>query len=206
MATKHPAPASGRPPPQGAAWRRLPRYTAAGYKLERLPPELRARLLAAHLDSTPRPEAPNPHLAGQVFLADLPRPLERDLERHVRARLQEWTGAQLDFVNSYGPRSYTRGATLAPHGDKFETHALSAIVFVEALDAAPWPLQFVPVGAEEVLDVFLGAHADLLLYESTQPHGRVEPLQGRAYTALFMHWCPHEWPGLARDLQRDLQR
>ena len=49
-------------------------------------------------------------------------------------------------------------------------------------------------------DVFLSASADVLLYESLQPHGRVLPLQGESFSALFLHWRPPEWSRVVSEL------
>jgi hypothetical protein len=136
-----------------------------------------------------------------VLLASVARDrpaLELRLESFLRAELERWTGAApLTFVNSYGPRTYGRGSTLAAHGDRMRTHALSAIVFVDSRNApGGWPLQFVPVGAapqSRVLELSLSAGRDVLLYESTQPHGRETPLRGDSFTAVFLHWKPAGW-------------
>ena len=94
-------------------------------------------------------------------------------------------------------RRATRGATLAAHGDRVRTHAISAIVFIaQESGQEPWPLQFVPNGArlsEPAQEVRLDAKHNVLLYESTQPHGRVEPLTDKSYTAAFFHWMPADW-------------
>jgi hypothetical protein len=181
-------------------WKQTPRYTATGYCLPgRLPLGLRQRLVEFHASSAPQREEPNGHLRGEILLASLAHSeLEWALRVFLEGLLEDWTGQRpLRFVNSYGPRTYTRGATLAAHGDRIRTHAVSAIVFVAASsDARPWPLQFVANGTDgrdAVHEVFLSEQADVLLYESTQPHGRVEPLDGQAFSALFLHWQPPGW-------------
>ena len=187
-------------------WRDTPRYTARGFAFARLPAELRAELLEANLAAVPTEEAANAHLSGHILLSSIGgTALERRLVHHVGEALEAWTGQRnMDFINSYGPRTYHRGATLAAHGDRIRTHAVSAIVFVEAKGVQrPWALQFVPNGAsddERVRDVYLDEEVDVLLYESTQPHGRVDPLEGDSFTALFMHWRPQGWHELVADL------
>lgn len=180
-------------------WMRTPRYTDTGHKIVTLPPELRRKLLHFHLSSAPQPEEGNAHLQGRIVLAMLAHTeLEDELRAFLEAQLLSWTGlSELSFVNSYGPRTYTRGATLAMHGDRIHTHAVSAIVFVQATGLnEPWPLQFVPNGAapdDRARNVFLNADFDVLLYESTQPHGRVTPLEGGTFSAVFFHWKPAAW-------------
>ena len=184
-------------------WRETPRYTADGLRALRLPPALRADLAAFHERAQPAPEEPNGHIQGEVLLTSLDAGLEGRLCAFLEAALSEWTGVtDLHFTNSYGPRTYKRGATLAAHGDRIWTHAVSAIVFVaaEAMDA-PWPLQFVPNGArggDAVQEAIIDGEADVLLYESTQPHGRVEPLRGDSYTVAFFHWRPGDWQEAVR--------
>ena len=180
-------------------WKQTPRYTSSGYQLGRLPLHLRQRLLEFHASASPVLEEANGHLQGKILLASLAHSdLEDMLVAFLEGLLEDWTGqGHLHFENSYGPRTYTRGATLAAHGDRIRTHALSAIVFVDASSLSqPWALQFVANGTEgddPVREVFLGENADVLLYESTQPHGRVDPLDGDAFSAVFLHWSPPGW-------------
>ena len=182
-----------------AGWLGTPRYTDTGFRVEALPSALRRELQAFHRGATPAAEECGPRLRGRVLLSSLAgSALEDGLRQHLAGSLEEWTGARdLRFENSYGPRTYARGASLGAHGDRVHSHALSAIVFVHAagLDA-PWPLQFVPNrarGQDRVQDVFLDEQHDVLLYESTQPHGRVDALRGDSFTAVFFHWQPAGW-------------
>lgn len=182
-------------------WKVLPRYTALGYLLQSLPPTMRAELLAWHAASEPRAEASSYHLEGTPpLLASLANTeLERSLERWLRSKLEAWTGQQLSFVNSYGPRTYRRASSLKAHSDRLKTHAVSAIVYLDS--DAQWPLQFVPNGAPPhapVAQVLLRPEADVLLYESMQPHGRVTPFPGRHFTAMFFHWMPDGWEQLVQ--------
>lgn len=180
-------------------WKQTPRYTETGYKLARLPLDLRQRLSQFHKTSNPTTEEKNGHLQGDILLASIsPSDLEDRLVAFLEGLLGEWTQQKdLHFVNSYGPRTYMRGATLFAHGDRIRTHAVSAIVFVDEKNIeTPWALQFVENGTDgedEVREVVLGTNADVLLYESTQPHGRVDPLQGDSFSAIFLHWRPAGW-------------
>jgi hypothetical protein len=182
-------------------WRRTPRYTQQGFQLDRLPADLRRDLLDFHAQARSSVEANGAHLRGNIRVASLQgTELERRLRAFLERKLQAWTGQRLDFVNSYGPRTYLRGATLGAHGDRLQTHAVSAIVYVQG---PPWALQFVPNGARDddrATDVFLGPQADVLLYESLQPHGREDPLQGDSFTAAFLHWSPPGWKELTQKL------
>lgn len=180
------------------AWLYAPRYTSTGYRVTRLPAALRAKLQHFHKGAKSKPEPGNAHLHGSISLASIQgSQLEKELEHFLRRELESWTGQKsLIFTNSYGPRTYHRGSWLAAHGDRPRTHALSAIIYVGQQGLSKWPLQFVPVGASDeskAQDVVLSAVDDVLLYESTQPHGRVDPLEGESFSALFMHWRPQEW-------------
>ena len=182
-----------------AGWQRMPRHSATGWRTQALPDALARELRDWHASAARRPEAAGPHLLGDVEVASLAGSgLELRLRAFLEARLLAWTGLrELEWSNSYGPRTYRRGASLAAHGDRLATHALSAIVWVDERRAdAPWPLQIVPVGAsgaDAVQEVALGPGREVLLYESTQPHGRVRPLRGDAYTVVFFHWRPRGW-------------
>lgn len=182
-------------------WRETPRYTQRGYKLEKLPADLRRDLLLFHAQASTSVEDNGPHLRGDIRVASLQgTELEQRLRAVLEQQLRAWTGQRLVFVNSYGPRTYLRGATLGAHGDRLQTHAVSAIVY---LQGPPWALQFVPNDARDddwVTDVKLGPEADVLLYESMQPHGREDPLQGDSFTAAFLHWYPPDWKELTKKL------
>ena len=187
-------------------WQHMPRYTRAGYLLTSLSTELREELQAWHAGASRQPEPRNGHLQGRIEIASLSgSSLEARLRDHLEGLLERWTGERgLEWSNSYGPRTYYRGATLAAHGDRIATHALSAIVFIgEEEHAQPWPLQFVPVNAREqdrVQQVVFSPEEDVLLYESTQPHGRIWPLEGASYSAVFFHWRPLGWHEAAAEL------
>ena len=189
-----------------AGWHRMPRYTATGSLLTCLSRELREELHAWHAEATRHPEPNSGHLTGHIELANLAgSPLERRLREYLQDLMEQWTGEhELEWSNSYGPRTYHRGAKLAAHGDRIATHALSAIVYIgEEESIQPWPLQFVHVGAKEQDKVQLAVFSfeqDVLLYESTQPHGRIWPLQGEAYSAVFFHWRPRGWTEAAAAL------
>jgi len=184
------------------AWLRTPRYTTRGYSIVSLPPQLRAEISNFQQTVKLSQEDTNEHLRGEILIGSLAgSALETRLGNWLRRKLESWTGLRgLEFTNSYGPRTYKKGSTLAAHGDRPYTHALSAIVFVDSTCDKDynWPLQFVQTDSqaeeEPVRDVFLGERGeDVCLYESTQPHGRVEPLKAEAFTVLFFHWRPKGW-------------
>lgn len=180
-----------------AAWLKLPRYTPSGYKQLSLPADLRARLRVKAAEITMKSES-NYHLVGAVEVGSLAHSaIEKELVTWLSENIRQWSGQkQLTFINSYGPRTYHKGATLLAHGDRIDTHALSAIVFLGQTQGESWPLQFVTNHArtqDSVMNVVFGDDTDVLLYESTQPHGRVTPLDADSYTAMFLHWKPKGW-------------
>lgn len=89
----------------------------------------------------------------------------------------------------WGVRTYRRGATLEPHVDRL-SHALSVIVHVSQEDlSAPWPLQIQDHSG--VMHEINLAPGEILLYESARlMHGRSNPLNGRGYSNLFVHYRP----------------
>lgn len=175
-------------------WLKTPRYTSTGYKLISLPSDLQAQLAFFHEAAYPEPEEPNHHLAGNVSITSIAgTALEDRLCSFLEVALSQWTHQHnMRFINSYGPRTYAQGSTLAAHCDRIRTHAVSAIVFVSESAGRPWPLQFVS-NAGEVVDVVLSGSNNVLLYESMQPHGRVLPLEGESFTVAFFHWQPQGW-------------
>lgn len=188
------------------AWLQMPKYTPTGSLQLALPDELREDLQAWYRAQHMEPEETNAHLVGDVHICSLGgTELETRLRYFLQEKLERWTGQSgLIWTNSYGPREYRAGATLAAHSDRIRSHAVSAIVYVESEELEePWALQFVARDAglnDPVLDVFVGPGAEVLLYESTQPHGRITPLKGRAFAATFFHWHPPGWRELAEGL------
>lgn len=188
------------------AWLEMPKYTETGSKQLALPDDLRDDLQSWYRDAPREPEERNGHLSGDVNITSLAgTDLEDRLRTFLQDELERWTGqSDLQWTNSYGPREYRRGATLAAHSDRIRSHAISAIVYVDAEELEePWPLQFVPNNADpedSVIEVFVRPGAEVLLYESTLPHGRVTPLKGEAFAATFFHWSPQGWRKRAEKL------
>ncbi len=188
------------------AWEIMPKYTDTGSKQLPLPDDLRRDLQSWYRETPRDPEEPNSHLVGDVRICSLSgTQLEDRLRDFLKEELERWTGQRgLLWTNSYGPREYRRGATLAAHSDRIRSHAISAIVYVDSEEIEePWALQFVPNNADKqdtVLEVFLRPGAEVLLYEGTLPHGRIKPLKGRAFAATFFHWAPKGWRERAEEL------
>lgn len=87
----------------------------------------------------------------------------------------------------YGIRSYNRGATLAAHVDRVETHHISSIIIVDHDGAPDWPLQIQAHDGQwhEVC----AQPGEMILYESAVcEHARLQPLQGAWFRNLFVHY------------------
>ena len=181
----------------------MPKYTTTGSLQLALPDELRDDLQAWYRAQPKEAEETNAHLVGDVHICSLAgTELETRLREFLQEKLERWTGLSgLIWTNSYGPREYRAGSTLVAHSDRIRSHAISAIVYVDGEELEePWALQFVPRDSGPqgpVLEVFFRPGAEVLLYESTLPHGRITPLKGRAFAATFFHWRPQGWRELA---------
>lgn len=102
---------------------------------------------------------------------------------------EEFAATRIEGKWVYGIRSYLKGATLAPHRDRIETHHVSSILIVDKdLDGAPdWPL--------DIKDHDGNCHkiyaevGDLILYESAKcEHARLEEFQGHWFRNMFIHY------------------
>ena len=114
------------------------------------------------------------------------------LVEFLKNKLAQWTSvSDLQLTSVYGFREYKPGAVLKMHVDKFQTHALSAIVNVRK-ENTPWPLV--------AYDHHRRQHAvyfddfDVLLYESgTVIHGRPIPYTGSSFVNVFVHFTCSDW-------------
>ena len=120
--------------------------------------------------------------------------------------VEAWAGEEVaPLVRSaiWGVRTYSEGATLAPHVDRLE-HAVSAIVQVRQDLEEDWPLMIHDHDGE-AHEVVLG-EGEMLLYESARlVHGRPAPLHGRGYSAIFAHYRQADdsrWEGWSQQASR----
>ena len=110
---------------------------------------------------------------------------------YIQDQLAKWTGIQdLRRTAIYGFRDYKCGAVLKMHLDKFQTHALSAIINID--QDMDWPLVAFchkKKRYEEYFDT-----CDVLLYESgTVIHGRPIPFRGETFVNIFVHFTCNDW-------------
>ncbi|KAJ1454435.1 hypothetical protein M885DRAFT_566188 [Pelagophyceae sp. CCMP2097] len=102
--------------------------------------------------------------------------------------LEAWTGQKLKPTSLYGIRVYGQGAILASHVDRLPL-VTSAIIQVAQDVDEPWPVEVVGHDGK-AFNVTL-EEGDMALYEShTVLHGRPNPLKGRAFANIFVHFIP----------------
>jgi prolyl 4-hydroxylase len=105
---------------------------------------------------------------------------------------EDWCGAPLVPTVAFGLRVYGQGQTLRRHTDRVKGHVISSVVHVAADVDEPWPL-VIEDALGERHEVFLEP-GEMLLYEGCKlPHSRPEPLSGRHYASLFLHYRPADW-------------
>jgi hypothetical protein len=109
---------------------------------------------------------------------------------------EKFCGVKIKPSFIYGIRSYTKGATLAPHVDRVETHHISSIIIVDKnLSCGCQSKEF---GDDWALDIqdhdgkwhkVYAEPGDMILYESAVcEHGRLEHFQGTYYRNFFAHY------------------
>ena len=170
----------------------LPHFTERGFDLVATPAGVHQRLSEAYAAglSKARPEESDPDYltAGDPEFIEI-----GDLAYEIGAELLEmheaWSGQQLELIAAYGLRTYRRGQVLRWHGDRAETHVISAIIHIDNESDEPWPLHIVDhAGIEHEVCFDPG---QMLFYESaTCPHARPTPFAGEHYGSLFVHFKP----------------
>lgn len=125
-------------------------------------------------------------------LLDMPDELKKEIHDHLKIKLEEWAGIELEPTFVYGIRTYHNGTKLDIHRDRPNTHIISCILNVYQDVEEDWPLQ--------IEDHFYRKHeiimeaGDLVFYEGSKlPHGREKPLKGRAFANIFCHFKPKEY-------------
>mmetsp|Transcript_9601 Transcript_9601/g.28727 ORF Transcript_9601/g.28727 Transcript_9601/m.28727 type:complete len:451 (-) Transcript_9601:19-1371(-) len=119
--------------------------------------------------------------------------LNQRLLTGLRPRMEAWAGVELRNGQAYGVRVYGNGSTLVNHVDRSETHVISAIFHIDRDLDEPWPLEIEDAdGNWNLVNLKPG---ELCMYESAKMyHARLQPMRGRAYASVFLHWFPaHGW-------------
>lgn len=107
-----------------------------------------------------------------------------------------------EFINNsniepsfiYGIRSYNKGATLAPHVDRIETHHISSIIIVDKdLDGKKdWPLDIQDHNGN--WHKIYAKPGQMILYESAVcEHARIEKFEGNWFRNFFVHYKLTDW-------------
>lgn len=115
------------------------------------------------------------------------------LFEEVQKIMEDWLSnkVKLTPVAMYGIRLYTRGTWLAMHVDRPDTHIISAIINVDQEVEEPYALQI--MDHEGVVHSVTLEPGEMILYEgATCAHGRTEPLKGKYYANLFVHFRPEK--------------
>jgi prolyl 4-hydroxylase len=199
----------------------VPRLTKEGFKVVPAPSKVFAELRAAYdtlskQHATPEHENIDPthglqpvmhskasdilregHYAVPSTVTDLkkwgdPALMDRTVEA-VKDVLEGWAGTPIEHTQSYGVRSYQRGAVLRRHVDRIATHALSVIINVgQSGMEQRWPLQIQDHGGAW-RETYLQP-GEMLMYESAKlQHERSYPLNGTSYANLFINYRPSDW-------------
>jgi len=109
---------------------------------------------------------------------------------------EKFCGVKIEPSFIYGIRSYTKGATLASHVDRVETHHISSIIIVDKnLSCGCQSKEF---GDDWALDIqdhdgkwhkVYAEPGDMILYESAVcEHGRSDIFEGTYYRNFFVHY------------------
>ena len=134
---------------------------------------------------------------------------ERDLLKELLPTMEAWVPTVqggLTPVTAYGMRAYHRGASLAFHADRVDTHIVSGILHVDHAyddEAKPWPIEI--EGHDGLRHSVALKPGQMLLYESAKcPHGRSTALEGDFYASVFVHFKPkdmaRDWPYNQKDI------
>ena len=107
---------------------------------------------------------------------------------------EEWCKNPLIPTYIYGIRSYKKGATLAQHTDRIETHHISSIIIVDKQlkGEKDWPLDI--QAHDGTWHKIYANPGDMILYESAVcKHGRDEVFQGEWYRNFYVHYRLADW-------------
>lgn len=133
----------------------------------------------------------NPH----CYVSQITNSLYRECYSRIAPYVEDWSGCEVEETWGYGIRSYVRNSILHLHRDRYQTHVLSCIVFVDQKSEENWPLDFFD-HQHNHHQVFFEP-GDMLLYESLCAHARLTPFKGDYYRNMYFHWKPKNWDTIA---------
>lgn len=117
--------------------------------------------------------------------------LRQECYKVITPLIQEWSNCELERTWAYGIRSYIKNSILHLHRDRYDTHIISCIVFVDEESPEKWPLDFFDHDFKHHKVVF--EPGDMLFYESLCAHARLTPFNGEYYRNMYFHWKPKYW-------------
>ena len=182
----------------------LPSLTADGFRVVPTPELIHARLQGLFdegMASAEPEEIDDAYLPSGAPLMIPTAGLGEEIQRELQGLHEQWAGCPLVPTAAYGLRVYQQGHTLRRHCDRVETHVVSSVVHIADDVDEPWPLTIDDASGRRH-EVYLEP-GQTLLYESAKlPHGRLEPLPGRYYASLFLHYRPVDWSQTLDELCR----
>jgi prolyl 4-hydroxylase len=143
-----------------------------------------------HQSQTRMESVPNFITEKSSKILELPAEMRRQLHMTFMPICSEWIGNQYALVPTYvyGLRTYLNGSQLKVHRDRQNTHIVSAIIQVDQDVDVDWPLYL--ENNEKEWDKVILKPGDYVLYEGCRlEHGRPEPLKGREYRNVFVHFA-----------------
>ncbi|MCP4959091.1 MAG: 2OG-Fe(II) oxygenase [Actinomycetia bacterium] len=175
----------------------MPNFTPQGFELALLPASMYLRLrefVDQGIGSAgPEFEADEDiYLDGHPDFLALDPQLADDVIAELKPMHERWAGVPLEESAIYGVRVYRDGHRLLPHVDRIETHVISSVVHLMHDTDTPWHLRIVDVDGDSH-DVAL-EEGEMVFYESARSvHSRPEPMVGRSYCSIFVHYRPVDW-------------
>lgn len=117
--------------------------------------------------------------------------LKDECYKVITPLIEEWSNCELEQTWAYGIRSYVKNSILHLHRDRYDTHIISCIVFVDEKSSEKWPLDFFDHDFNHHKVTF--EPGDMLFYESLCAHARLTPFGGEYYRNMYFHWKPKNW-------------
>jgi len=184
---------------RGLPSRKVPVFTAEGFRKLALPVSLNAELTAFYRQQRPASLVEDNDSIGRYIrthhehapahMIELDDAMRQRIASGLKPLLEAWAGKPLRMTAVYGIREYQRGAVLDMHVDRVDTHHVSAIINVAQQLEADWPLQI--LDHKGCRHSVLMQPGDMVFYESARlKHGRPTPLHGDHFANVFVHALP----------------
>jgi len=141
------------------------------------------------------------HTVGGISVKKSPLPfynfspmsenLQDECYEIITPLIEEWSNCELERTWAYGIRSYIKNSILHLHRDRYDTHIISCIIFIDEDSHEKWPLDFIDHDFKHHEVTF--EPGDMLFYESLCAHARLTPFNGEYYRNTYFHWKPKYW-------------